>query len=430
MGPGGAFAKWKRAAAGILNVLARPVRGRQAEDGLVLRTNRGYGSRAEVFLIGRVFRQSRRDVPARAESLADQLRDVRRRIMRRAVPGIAVLAEFHGARERVTTDADGYFRVHLRPRDVPPSDTLWHRMDLRLEDHPAVGAQGSIFIPPDRCRYVVISDIDDTIMETGVANKLKMLWRLFVEDAESRVPFPGVAALYRALHAGASGDQANPMLYVSRAPWGIYDVLDEFFARHGIPAGPVLFLREWGVSWRSPLPRKAEEHKRDLINNMLALYRDLPVVLIGDSGQHDPEIYRRVVDEHPGRVLAVYIRNVSREASRVGEIEELAKAVVAAGSSLVLAADSAAIADHAARLGLISAEAVPEVAADATRDVEKGAGEGVSGPVEPVAEADLHDVLVGRDGAQPPNVVVEPSPDRPPGAPGPTPTGTKLGLGH
>ena len=101
---------------------------------------------------------------------------------------------------------------------------------------------------------MVISDIDDTVMETGVANKLKMLWRLFVEDAESRVPFPGVAALYRALHAGASGDEANPMLYVSRAPWGIYDVLDEFFARHGIPAGPVLFLREWGVSWTFAVP--------------------------------------------------------------------------------------------------------------------------------------------------------------------------------
>ena len=430
MGPGGAFMKWKRAAAGILSVLARPVRGRQAEDGLVLRTNRGYGSRAEVFLIGRVFRQSRRDTPARAESLADQLRDVRRRIMRRAVPGVLVLAEFYGARERVTTDEDGYFRIHLQPRDVPPSDTVWHRMDLRLEDHPAVGAQGPIFIPPDHCRYVVISDIDDTIMETGVANKLKMLWRLFVEDAESRVPFPGVAALYRALHAGASGDQANPMLYVSRAPWGIYDVLDEFFARHGIPAGPVLFLREWGVSWSSPFPRRAEEHKRDLINNMLALYRDLPAVLIGDSGQHDPEIYRRVVDEHPGRVLAVYIRNVSRQANRTGEIEELAKAVVAAGSSLVLAADSSAIADHAAKLGLISAEAVLEVAADVTSDVEKGAGEGVGGPAEPVAEADLHDVLVGREGAQPPSVVVEPSSDRPPGAPGAAPTGTKLGLGH
>ena len=336
--------KWKRAVVRILEVLARPVRGRQAADSLVLKTNRGYGSRSEVFLIGRVFRQSRRASPANAHSLADQLRDIRRRITRRAVPGVGVAVEFYGTQERVTTDADGYFRVHLRPRDLPPSDTVWHTIDLRLEGDASVRAQGSIFIPPECCRYVVISDIDDTIMETGVANKLKMLWRLFVEDADSRVPFPGVAALYRALHSGSSGDQANPMLYVSRAPWGIYDVLDEFFAQHGIPAGPILFLREWGVSWTWPFPRKAEEHKRDLINNMLALYRDLPAVLIGDSGQHDPEIYRQVVDDHPGRVLAVYIRNVSRKENRIREIEELAESVLAAGSSLVLAADSLAIA--------------------------------------------------------------------------------------
>ncbi len=145
-----------------------------------------------------------------------------------------------------------------------------------------------MFIPPERCRCVVVSDIDDTVMRTGVANKLKMLWRLFVEDAESRVAFPGVAALYRALHAGAGGAEGNPMLYVSRAPWGLYEMLSEFFQRHGIPAGPVLFLREWGLSWTHPLPRRATDHKQALIRHMLALYRDLPFVLIGDSGQHDP----------------------------------------------------------------------------------------------------------------------------------------------
>jgi phosphatidate phosphatase APP1 len=396
----------------MLRVLARPVRGRQAEQGLVLKCNRGYGSRTEVFLIGRVFRQSRRDAPADEESLADQLRDIRRRITRRAVPGVGVVVEFYGTQERVTTDRDGYFRVHLQPRHVPPSHTVWHTMDLGLEGHPEVRAQGAIFIPPERCRFVVISDIDDTVMETGVANKLKMLWRLFVEDAESRVPFPGVAALYRALHAGASGDEANPMLYVSRAPWGIYDVLDEFFAQHGIPAGPILFLREWGVSWTWPFPRKAEEHKQDLINNMLALYRELPVVLIGDSGQHDPEIYRHVVEEHPGRVLAVYIRNVSRKAGRIKEIEELAKAVVAAGSSLVIAAGSSAIADHAAELGIIAPGAVSDVKKDVAGDVEKGAEPGPGGLAQPVAQEQLHEVLRGGTSTQPPNVVVEPPPDR------------------
>jgi phosphatidate phosphatase APP1 len=338
------------------------------------------------------------------------LRDIRRRIARRAVPGIGVVAEFQGAQERVTTDGDGYFRVHLRPRDIPRSDTVWHSMDLRLEQLPEVRAEGSIFIPPDRSRYIVISDIDDTIMETGVANKLKMLWRLFVEDAQSRVPFEGVAALYRALHAGTTNDQHNPMLYVSRAPWGIYDVLDEFFAQHDIPAGPILFLREWGVSWTWPFPRKAEDHKRDLINNMLALYRNRPVILIGDSGQHDPEIYRRVVEDHPGRVVAVYIRNVSRRADRIREIEELAKALVAAGSSLVLAADSSAIARHAAKIGLIAQEAVPTVEGDVAADTVEGKPV-VSGLAEHVGGDDLHTVLSKRPNGAPPNVVVEPRVD-------------------
>jgi phosphatidate phosphatase APP1 len=198
-------------------------------------------------------------------------------------------------------------------------------------------------------------------MHTGVANKLGMMWRLFVADAQSRVAFPGVAALYRALHAGVSGTEGNPMLYVSRAPWGIYDVLEEFFDLHGIPVGPVLFLREWGISWRSPLPRKAADHKQELIRNMLELYRDLPFVLIGDSGQHDPEVYRQIVEEHPGRVLAVYIRNVSRDPKRIAEIEELATVVAAAGSSLVLAADTLAMVRHAAEVGLVPRSSIPEV---------------------------------------------------------------------
>jgi phosphatidate phosphatase APP1 len=216
----------------------------------------------------------------------------------------------------------------------------------------------------------VISDIDDTIMETGVASKLRMLWRLFLQGAESRVAFPGVAALLQALHRGASGLEANPMLYVSRAPWSIYEVLDEFFNLHHIPAGPLLFLREWGLTLQSPLPRRAQDHKLDLIRNMLALYRDLPFILIGDSGQRDPEVYAQIVHEHLGRVLAIYIRNVSRDPERHRAIEALALEVVQAGSSLVLAADSLAMAEHAAAHGLIAPDALAEVARE--REVEAG----------------------------------------------------------
>ncbi|HSK39308.1 MAG TPA: phosphatase domain-containing protein, partial [Arenibaculum sp.] len=307
---GGAVAKWSRAATRILDLAARPVRTAHGKEGIVLQPYRGYGSRRDAFLIGRVFRQSAARRDTGRDDLAAHLRDLGRRIARRAVRGAVVTARFCGAEHRVETDRDGYFRVHLDPPRPPPADRSWHPVDLLLEGDRPVRAEGEIFIPPGHCRFVVISDIDDTIMYTGVANKLAMLWRLFVEDAERRIPFPGVTALYRALHGGVSGNEGNPMLYVSRGPWGIYDVLDEFFKIHDVPVGPILFLREWGVSWKSPLPRKAEDHKRELIHNMLALYGELPFILIVDSGQHDPEIYRRIIEEHPGRVLAVYIRNV------------------------------------------------------------------------------------------------------------------------
>jgi phosphatidate phosphatase APP1 len=337
----------------MLGIAAKPVQEAQGKGGVVIQPCRGYGSRSEVFLIGRVFRQSSPHSDTGRGALLTNLRDIGRRIARRAIPSAVVKARFYGAEATFTTDKDGYFRVHLSPAQPPPLERSWHTMDLTLQQPQTVQAKAQIFIPPASCRYAVISDIDDTVMYTGVANKLRMSWRLFVEDAESRVAFPGVGALYRALHAGASGDQQNPMLYVSRAPWGIYEVLEALFDRHGIPIGPILFLREWGVSWASPLPRKAEDHKRELIHNMLALYDDLPFVLIGDSGQHDPEIYRQIVEEHPGRVLAVYIRNVSRNPQRIRDVEDLAKVVAGAGSSLVLASDSVAMAEHAVSLGLV-----------------------------------------------------------------------------
>lgn len=391
-------AKWRKAAGQLLALAARPVRRAQGRHGTVLEAYRGYGSRDEIFLIGRVFRQSRPEDVERDGEIRRHLRDIGRRIRRRRVANVPVVARFGGAEARVDTDPDGYFRISLRPREWSSDDAVWHAVDLTVDIEPPVRGQAQVFVPTPRCRFVLISDVDDTVMHTGVANTLKMLWRLFVADAESRVAFPGVAAFYRALHAGQTGAEGNPMLYVSRAPWGIYDMLSTFFSLNRIPEGPVLFLREWGLSWKRPWPRRAEDHKRALITHMLALYADLPVVLIGDSGQHDPEVYARIVEDHPGRIRAVYIRNVSPAAGRIADIERLAVAVSAAGSSLVLAADSVAMAEHATGLGLIAAEAVAEIAREQ--------GYGPAEPARPVAAEDVRVVLAGKP-ADPPSIVVD-----------------------
>jgi phosphatidate phosphatase APP1 len=417
------------AARDALRLLAKPVRAAAGGrgGGVVLQPYRGYGSREEVFLIGRVFRQPAAPGAGPAEGTAggDAI-DLGRRLLRRGVGGAELVARFGGAERRLATDRDGYFRVSLRPAVPPPGDRLWHAMDLELLAPERVRAEGRVFVPPEACRFVAISDVDDTVMHTGVASKAAMLWRLFMQGAESRVAFPGVAAFLRALHAGASGAEHNPMLYVSRAPWTNYEVLDAFFRLHGIPVGPLLFLREWGLTVQSPLPRRGKGHKLELIRNMLALYRDLPFVLVGDSGQRDPEIYARVVRENPGRVLAVYVRNVSREPERVRAIEALAVEVAAAGSALVLAADSLAMAEHAAAQGLIAPGALAEVRGEraAAREVVPG----TPGPTREVVRSTAGETVAavergrlgealgsddGGGGGPPPNVVVGPGDGKP-----------------
>jgi phosphatidate phosphatase APP1 len=203
----GLFTTIARACRRALHLLARPVRVAHGPHGLVIQPYRGYGSPDEVFLMGRVFRQPSLGIKARAGTWRRDVIDSGRRLLRRGVAEAVLVARFGGAAQRVTTDRDGYFRVHLRPDQPPPGDRLWHRMDLALIRPAEARAAGDLFVPPRTARYVVISDIDDTIMETGVASKVKMLWRLFAQGARSRVAFPGVAALYRALHGGASGGE-------------------------------------------------------------------------------------------------------------------------------------------------------------------------------------------------------------------------------
>ncbi len=365
-----------KAARGVLRLLARPVRAARGQSGVVLQPYRGYGSPTRIFVIGRAFWQ-RTD---QSEDVSE-FRAIARRIRRRPVRGARIAARFYGAQIEVETDRDGYFRVEMSPGSMVPGAVRWHSVELSMLQPERVDAVAEVYIPPAAARVVVVSDIDDTVMHTGVANKIKMLWHLFVEDADRRTVFPGVSHLYRALHAGASGAEGNVLLYVSRAPWGIYEILDEFFHANDIPVGPILFLREWGISWKHPLPRRAVDHKRVLIEAMMALYDEMPFVLIGDSGQHDPEIYRHLVEQTGGRVRAVYIRDIAaRGPERAAEVAGIAAAMRASGGHLVLAKDSLAMAEDAERLGLISGEALETVRA---RVRERRA----AGPALPAADS-------------------------------------------
>jgi phosphatidate phosphatase APP1 len=189
---------------------------------------------------------------------------------------------------------------------------------------------------------------------------------VLLENAQTRMPFPGVAAFYRALQSGTSLTGPNPIFYVSKSPWNIYDVIVAFLERQEIPLGPVL-LRDIDL-----VPeRETKGFKVREIESIFSTYPNLPFILVGDTTQKDPEIYREVIRAFPGRVLAVYIRNVKASAARSTAVKKLAEETAAEKVTLILADDTLAMARHAAEQGWIDPAAIEKIAGDKLEDEGK-----------------------------------------------------------
>jgi phosphatidate phosphatase APP1 len=318
----------------------------------------GYGTIGELYIKARVLRDHRVHASSETDSAWRNLRSMYRRFASDEVPYAKVLARAADAELQFTADEEGFVDVRLKPVAPLSSDQLWHDVALTLLEPAPTGepvqAIGRVLVPPSTCKFGVISDIDDTVLRTDATSMLRALRATFFQNAYSRLPFAGVAELYQALQFGDGDSPSNPLFYVSSSPWNLFDMLDDFLSIQRIPNGP-LMLRDWGLSSDgadSPLRHKA--YKLGVICQILDTYPALPFVLLGDSGQEDPEIYREVVHRYPNRILAVYIRNVSKSLERRSTIEALAREVAEAGSTLVLADDTLAAARHAAEHGWIT----------------------------------------------------------------------------
>lgn len=321
--------------------MARGARPKHA-DQIVILPYRGYGNGEKLVLPGRVLED---DGLGAAPADARRWRNFAaflKRIESDEVPYARLRARFRGAEKALRADSEGYFRLEW---DVAPLGAGWHEVELELADEPRVKALGRVLVPSESARFAVVSDIDDTVMYSHVTSKLRMLLTVAFSNARTRKPFAGVTAFYRALHAGR-----NPFFYVSKSPWNLYVPLAEFLELQGLPEGP-LFLRNLGL-------RMPREHKFVAIAALLEAYPRLPFILIGDSGENDPEVYRDIVHRYPRRIRVIYIRSVNREPKRLAAIEKLIAEVVKTGCQLVLAPDSQHAAAHAAAEGLIPANSV------------------------------------------------------------------------
>lgn len=220
------------------------------------------------------------------------------------------------------TDNKGYFLLDEAVNDISAlaNEEGWVAMEVSYrQEHISRTIQSDnrfpleMLIPSKNASFGVISDIDDTILHTGLVSILK--WRVLINtlltSAGKRIPLEGAPEFYHLLHQGKSGNEANPIFYVSHSPWNLYRYLEYFLNKNNFPKGPIILRNFPSPFSRKPKGEKPQKQKEIL--NLLNAYPNLKFILIGDGGEHDPIIYLEIAETFPKRIAAIYLRRVSHK---------------------------------------------------------------------------------------------------------------------
>jgi len=204
--------------------------------------------------------------------------------------------------------------ARLRAGQGDPDEAVPFQVVMPADDPRTFGGRLHLM---DGAGVSVVSDIDDTIKITSVRDKEEVLKNTFIRPFRA---VPGMAELYQSW-ARRPGTGFH---YVSASPWQLYESLETFRASAGYPAG-TYHLRTFNWT-REGIERLTEDpgaHKRPIIENLLRTFPRRRFMLVGDSGERDPEIYASIARSHPGQVLFILIRDVTGQPSDDPRYREL-----------------------------------------------------------------------------------------------------------
>ncbi len=269
-------------------------RFRPSRSAKVIEPYIGYATPETLIARGRVLTSLRRSTPDARQSRWVNFRQMLGLFVTHEVADVTVCT-VDGAHEAVS-DAEGYVSLVL------PRQGWRGPVRVRIRDVPESEVDLPVMVPSSEAEMAVISDIDDTLLQTGAYSLWRNLWTSLTGNALTRRLHGDAVSLIAALHAGR-----NPVFYVSSSPWNLHDFLQSIFRRARMVEGP-MFLRDYGLSETQFITGTHGDHKGAAIDTLMEANPDLPFVLVGDTGQHDAEVYLQAAERHPGRVARVILR--------------------------------------------------------------------------------------------------------------------------
>lgn len=207
-----------------------------------------------------------------------------------------------GESQKVVSGPDGHFEVEFRAKPEQPFPVGIMPVEASVGD---VVARGAVQVVADDAPFLVISDFDDTLAVTNVLAPRGLFTAALLQDESTQPPVEGMAALLACL--GRDKGAVPGFALVSGSPVQYVPRTSRFLARHRYPF--------FGMYLRNLGPETLSDYKQPKLRWLFERFHHR-VLLVGDSGEKDPEIYRQLADEFPGRVLRIYIRDAGRTEDR------------------------------------------------------------------------------------------------------------------
>jgi phosphatidate phosphatase APP1 len=281
--------------------LALPAVARADEPGLLL-VYPTHATPNRLIAAGRFIEDEGQRAPSRSSGRLRNVIEAAKALESDEIEGAVVEVTVGGRSYRAVTDDEGLWRVDTgveQPLAVGPQTVVARAVEDK--GHPAPAATGLVYVLPAAPSVAVISDYDDTVVHSGITSKREMIATALTKNSAQLRPVAGAARTYRAWReAGAAA-----VFYVSGSPQNFVPRVLDFLGRHRFPAGPLL-LKDFGTD--STFDQVG--YKLGRLRSILEAHPQTRFLLVGDSGEKDPEIYAQLRGHYPDRVVGIVIRRV------------------------------------------------------------------------------------------------------------------------
>lgn len=209
-----------------------------------------------------------------------------------------IKVHFAGETDEITTDSKGEFNIFIDRNKLEnlhfTIDTSGEKLKV-LQDYP-VTFQNEDF------KYLIISDIDDTILVSKSVRSLSKLFLMLFRPIIKRKAVEENLKAYTKLR-----DQGVQFSYVSGSENNLFHLIGSIFSFNTIPFGPI-FLRPFVKWYELTGSKKVKEYKIDRISKLAEDFHNKHILLFGDDSQHDLDVFKIIVEKFPNRIKAIFLR--------------------------------------------------------------------------------------------------------------------------